>query len=197
MLLCTENRSLDDRMQNAPDNASLEKAIAQSAEAICHLWKNLFANRPHFRAFISLCRSRRILSVFTHIATSERAMLMHFPHCRSYICACIYATRKYTRIYRTFRAKDKETFRPSYQSLSFFLFFSACPPALSALEYLARFLAPRRFVYFLYIRRFRSATFTLPCQAAVEVFCNPGKDMPGEKIDFTSARPFCRILKRT
>lgn len=55
-----------------------------------------------------------------------------------------------------------------------------------------------RFVYFLYIRRgFRSATFTLPCQAVVEVFCNPGKDVPREKIDFTPGRAFCHVLKRS
>lgn len=64
----------------------------------------------------------------------------------------------------------------------------------SALERLAHFLPLRRFVYFLYIRRgFRSATLTLPCQAAVEVFCNPPeKTCPVRKLIFHTGA--CSII---
>lgn len=107
-----------------------------------------------------------------------------------------FAMRKYST-YTDDSGKNEETFRQSCGTQYLPLSLSFFPSSLgSASERLARFLAPRRFVYFLYIRRsFRSATFTLPRQAAVEVFCNPGKDVPHEKIDFTPGRALCHVLK--
>lgn len=138
-------------------------------------------------ACLSILVSSSFLVFYMSFATSDRPNAYAFSD-SSY--AHTFAMRQYDS------TKDEETFRQSCQfpiSRYFFLSFSrsCCPPIGFRMS---RTLP--RFVYFLYIRRdFRSATFTLPCQAAVEVFCNPGKDVPREKIDFTPGRTFCHVLK--
>lgn len=167
---------------------------------MCHLYKNLFTDRPHFRVAIFRfpfhCHSQRL----KRFATSDRRVLM-LPRVRA-MRACIC----HEEIHAIRERMKKRFHGATTQSISLFIFFSLfffsltfCTSPLSALEPSRTLpLAPMSLRLFpLHPRQsFRSATFTLPCQAAVEVFCNPRKDVPHEKIDFTPGRALCHVLKR-
>lgn len=151
-------------------------------------------SRIMLMSFVRKLAHRSIPFLHTHFSfwlssTFSAFYIFHDVRTASiYVFSGTRTARKYVSIYTDDSRKDEGTFRQSCRPIFLSLRFR------SALERLAHFLALRRFVYFLYIRRgFRSATFTLPCQAAVEVFCNPGKDVPREKIDFTHWRA-CSVM---
>lgn len=109
------------------DNVSWERAIAQSIKAMCHLYKNLFTDRPHFRVAIFRfpfhCHSQRL----KRFATSDRRVLM-LPRVRAMrACICheeIHAIRE--RMKKRFHGATTQ----SISLFIFFLFFSSLLPSV-------------------------------------------------------------------
>lgn len=116
---------LGNSAQHVLNNASLEKVIAPSAEVICHLCKNLFADRLRIRAFVFRSRSRHRSQRVTRLLQrqiGECLRFLVFKLC-TYIC---------NGAIRTIRRRMKKRFDKAArsQSLSFSLSLPLVPHRL-------------------------------------------------------------------